>query len=372
MLPADFRDFVLGIAARRGLDPAHVVLGGDHLGPVVWAAEPADVAMEKAGILIEAFAAAGFSKIHLDCSMPLVGDPGVLDDAVVARRAAQLCARAEGAAQRAFGHSEIIYVIGTEVPPPGGADEDLTVVEVTPVGRAQQTLETHRSAFAKAGLNAAWDRVVAMVVQPGVEFDHRVVIDFVPGQADALRRFAQEQPLPLVFEAHSTDYQLPDALSALVSGHFAILKVGPALTFALREALFALSHIEDELCSADQRSNLRALCEQVMIERPEHWRRFYKGDEHELGLLRRYSLSDRIRYYWPDPVLVAGVDRMFGNLERTEISLGLLAQYMPAQFEAVRAGDVPCRARDLVTDHIRRALRPYVRACAQNEDIYGG
>ena len=47
----------------------------------------------------------------------------------------------------------------------------------------------------------------------------------------------------LVFEAHSTDYQPPESLSRLVIDGFAILKVGPGLTFALREALYALDEI---------------------------------------------------------------------------------------------------------------------------------
>ena len=54
----------------------------------------------------------------------------------------------------------------------------------------------------------------------------------------------------MVFEAHSTDYQTAGALRALVEDRWAILKVGPALTFALREALFALSAIEEELIAA--------------------------------------------------------------------------------------------------------------------------
>ena len=60
-----------------------------------------------------------------------------------------------------------------------------------------------------------------------------------------------EQYDRLIFEAHSTDYQTPAALAALVRDHFAILKVGPALTFALREALWALDCIEREWIDSD-------------------------------------------------------------------------------------------------------------------------
>ena len=51
----------------------------------------------------------------------------------------------------------------------------------------------------------------------------------------------------LVYEAHSTDYQRPESYRNLVRDGFAILKVGPALTFAMREVLEALSLIEAEL-----------------------------------------------------------------------------------------------------------------------------
>lgn len=66
-------------------------------------------------------------------------------------------------------------------------------------------------------------------------------------EAQTLSRFIEAQP-GLVYEAHSTDYQSREALRALVEDHFAILKVGPALTFAFREAVFALAAIEEVLC----------------------------------------------------------------------------------------------------------------------------
>ncbi|NED91018.1 class II D-tagatose-bisphosphate aldolase, non-catalytic subunit, partial [Streptomyces sp. SID11233] len=65
------------------------------------------------------------------------------------------------------------YVIGTEVPVPGGADHALDGVPPTPARAARETLETHRAAFTAAGLGGAWRRVMALVVQPGVEFGQR-------------------------------------------------------------------------------------------------------------------------------------------------------------------------------------------------------
>lgn len=364
MRPADYRDFVLAIAATRGLPADRLILGGDHLGPVCWTGDNAEEAMDKAETLVRDYAASGFAKIHLDCSMALSGDPDALDDASVAARAARLCAAAEDAARAAFGSSGIVYVIGTEVPPPGGADEALAELEVTPAANVATTLEVHRQAFANAGLADAWQRVVAVVVQPGVEFDHSAVIDYCPAKAQHLKDLAERSGNAIAFEAHSTDYQQPQAFAELVRDHFAVLKVGPALTFALREALFALSHIEDELVPADRRSNLRQTCEERMLAEPRNWQRFYHGSAESQRLLRRYSLSDRIRYYWPDPVVEAATQRLLANISETgAVPLGLLSQYMPLQFDAVRAGKLANEPVALIKAAVRFALAPYAAAC---------
>ncbi|WKE65885.1 D-tagatose-bisphosphate aldolase, class II, non-catalytic subunit [Gallaecimonas kandeliae] len=357
MTPADFRDYLLALAERVGLPQQRLVLGGDHLGPVCWLAEGADAAMAKAEALIRAYVAAGFKKIHLDCSMACAGDPPVLDDATIAARAARLCRVAEETALKQFGHSDLCYVVGTEVPPPGGASEAIESLEVTPVAAARQTLAAHRQAFAALGLEAAWQRVIALVVQPGVEFDHLGVIDYRPEAAQSLKGLIPEQP-GIVFEAHSTDYQLPQAYGALVADHFAILKVGPALTFALREALFALAHMEEALLPQGQCSGLRQQAEALMCQRPGHWQKFYKGDEAQLRLLRPFSFSDRIRYYWPEPALKAAEDRLFANLAGP-LPLPLLSQYLPLQFQALRQGHLANDARALAKDKIKAVLRDY-------------
>lgn len=363
MTPSDFADYVLSIAKGREFPAARIILGGDHLGPVCWTNEPAESALDKAEVLVAAFAAAGFQKIHLDCSMPCADDPADLGDAAIAERAARLCAAAEAAARVRFGASGIAYVIGTEVPPPGGADETLDEVEVTPSGRAQATLDIHRAAFAAATLGDAWTRVIALVVQPGVEFDNSAVVDYQPTKAASLKRLAETGPEGIAFEAHSTDYQRPPAFVELVRDHFAILKVGPALTFALREALFALADIEDALAPEAERSNLRAVCEAQMLAEPKHWQRFYDGDAAELALLRQYSLSDRIRYYWPAPAVEAACRKLFANLNERTIPLGVLSQFLPGQVAAVRRGILTVTPTALAKAHVRTALAPYAAAC---------
>lgn len=367
MTPATFRDFVYGIADRVGLARARVLLGGDHLGPNAWQSEPADAAMAKAEVLIDQYVTHGFRKIHLDCSMSCAGDPVPLQDEVVAARAARLCAVAERA-WRAAGGEAPVYVVGTEVPVPGGAHEDLGELSVTTPKAAARTMASHRSAFAAAGLDAAWPRVIGMVVQPGVEFDHHKVIDFQPERAVALSRLIEDEPT-LLYEAHSTDYQTPANLAALVAGHFAILKVGPGATFALRETLWALADIEAAMANDGTGSDFKNVVLKVMHAEPEYWRKYYSGDARRALFDQQYSLSDRIRYYWPHPAIQAAQARMLENLERQAPPLTLLSQYLPSQYEAVREGRVCNRPVDLLKEGVARVLRQYMDACAAGATI---
>ena len=120
MRPAGFVEFVHAIADQVGLPRSRIVFGGDHLGPNPWTSLAADAAMDKAEAMVDAYVAAGFHKIHLDCSMACAGDPVPLPEAEIVRRAVRLCLAAEAACERT-GSIPPVYVIGTEVPTPGGA-----------------------------------------------------------------------------------------------------------------------------------------------------------------------------------------------------------------------------------------------------------
>lgn len=360
--PADFHDLVLHLADQHGLPRERVVLGGDHLGPNRWKGLPPAEAMGHADVLVAAYVAAGFTKIHLDCSFPCAGDPVPLTDDLVAARAARLVCVAEDTAATHGRTGTLRYVIGTEVPTPGGAHETLHDLVPTTTEAASATLQTHREAFAARELSHVWPRVAAVVVQPAVEFDHTRVIDFDPSATTGLSRVLDAEPT-MVFEAHSTDYQTTAALSALVAQHWAVLKVGPGLTFALREALFALAAIEDELVPAADRSHLLQVLEDRMLAEPAQWDGYYPGTMDEQRVLRRFSYSDRARYYWPDPTVDAAVRTLLGNLDARTVPLPLLSQHLPAQYVRIRAGELSTTAEDLVVDHVRDVLRSYSRAC---------
>jgi D-tagatose-1,6-bisphosphate aldolase subunit GatZ/KbaZ len=363
MRPADFNRFVLSIASRLGVPPAQVLLGGDHLGPNSWQALSAEPAMAKSEQLIADYVAAGFRKIHLDCSMSCADDATPLGDAVVAARTARLCAVAERTWERVGGEPPV-YVVGTEVPVPGGAQEELADLALTDPEAATATIDAHRQAFEAAGLQV-WPRVIGLVVQPGVEFDHDKVIDFRASRATALAAVAEAQPY-LVYEAHSTDYQTSGNLRALVENHFAILKVGPGLTFAMREALWALDGIECEWLGADCSSGLRRSVQTAMSAAPQFWNKYYLSEGRQLELDQQYSRSDRIRYYWPNREVDAALQRLLANLDANPPSLSLVSQYLPLQYAAIREGRLRLRARELVLHAIEQVLQQYAEACTDH------
>jgi D-tagatose-1,6-bisphosphate aldolase subunit GatZ/KbaZ len=359
MRPAAFRERVLAVASAVGLAHERVLLGGDHLGPNCWQRLASSTAMQKAAVMVDEYVTAGFRKIHLDCSMACADDPRALGDELIAERNAQLCEIAEAAWSRAGGEPPV-YIIGSEVPVPGGAHEALGELAVTTSAAALATIEAHRLAFARHGVLAAWKRVVALVVQPGVEFDNQRVIDYAPSRAQSLSR-SIEPVAGMVFEAHSTDYQTPAALEALVRDHFAILKVGPGVTFALREALWALSDIATELGLMPEAS-LKATILGEMERDPRHWQSYYLDPERRRFELQ-FSRSDRIRYYWTAPAVERACALLLRELAAAAIPLTLLSQYLPLQYAAVREGRLDNTPRVLVLDSVEQVLRHYDRAC---------
>lgn len=365
MKPDDFRDFVWAIADCVGFPRERVALGGDHLGPNAWTSLSAEQALAKAEQMVSDYVTAGFGKIHLDCSMSCADDPVPLPERTIAERAARLCAASEAAYAGDGAHAPS-YVIGTEVPVPGGAAEDLGELAVTSPEAALATIDMHRDLFRERGLAGAWDRVIAAVVQPGVEFDHDKVVDYEPEKVKALSS-AIETVDHIVYEAHSTDYQTPAALAALVRDHFAILKVGPGVTFAMREALWALDAIERELLPPERRANLREVALARMHAQPGNWSKYYDRKGAKLDLQLQYSLSDRIRYYWPDQAIAAAVEKLFANLRETVPPMALVGQHLPIAFAAYRAGRATLDPADLVVAHVSATLDAYYGAC--NPDV---
>ncbi|WP_028957517.1 class II D-tagatose-bisphosphate aldolase, non-catalytic subunit [Sulfitobacter sp. 20_GPM-1509m] len=362
MTPSDFADLVHELADEEGCPRELIVLGGDHLGPNPWRHLPVAAAMEQASDMIAAYISAGFRKIHLDTSMGCAGEAAALDDETTALRAAQLVARAEQTAE----HLDFplpLYIIGTEVPPPGGADHALETITPTKSDAARKTIEVHNRIFTEHGLLGMEARVIGLVVQPGVEFGNQNVIPYEASRARDLLSVLEAHD-GLVFEAHSTDYQGTGPLSEMVRDGFAILKVGPELTFVLREALYALDLIASDILPDYGNRPLYRAMEDLMETQKENWTRHYPGTAAEQRVMRHYSLSDRIRYYWTEKKAQEAVANLLAALDGRTVPLPLMWQHMP---RAAHAAGRPLDPEALLIQRVCDTLAAYHAACTPNE-----
>ena len=363
MLPKDFYEMVLKMAAEIGVSEDLIILGGDHLGPLTWQNLPEKEAMDNSEELVYQYARAGFTKIHLDTSMKVADDPeGLLSTETIARRGAILYK----AAMRGYEDLKAekpdavrpVFVIGSEVPIPGGAQETEDTLAVTKPEAFKDTVATYRNVFTEEGIAEGMNDVVAVVVQPGVEFGDDQV--FLYNHDAALELTAALKEFPEVcLEGHSTDYQSAECLKDMVTDGIAILKVGPALTFGLREALFAMSMMENELVPEEKRANFIQTLEKVMLENPGNWKKHYHGDDKQLALARKYSFSDRCRYYIGLPEVVASMNKLFENLKEYPIPMNMLHQYLPLSYVKVRDGLIPLDPKELALDGVTNFMLDY-------------
>ncbi|MGI9389149.1 MAG: class II D-tagatose-bisphosphate aldolase non-catalytic subunit [Boseongicola sp.] len=350
---SDYANWIYSLANQYGVARADIVLGGDHLGPNPWRHLSAAEAMAKAEVLVRDYVKAGFKKIHLDASMACGEEPTPSFETVAAR-AAQLCRIAEDAAPAP---EKLLYVIGTEVPIPGGETDDMDHLAVTPIDRFHETIDTHREAFQRYGLSHVWPRIVSIVTQPGVDFSHTAVHRFKPDDASELSK-AILKTNGFSFEAHSTDYQPTAALAELVTNHFFFLKVGPELTFRMREAVFALAAIEDEL-QVERPSGLIGAIDNAMDEDHSNWASYYRGAPNEVSQLRHFSYSDRMRYYWTVPEVKQALGTLLINLEDQRPPETIVSQH----FASRGFGNLSAPPRQLLTDHINLCVSRYYSAC---------
>ena len=200
---------------------------------ITWQNLPEKDAMEKSVELVYQYAKAGFTKIHLDTSMKVADDPeGLLSTETIARRGAELYkASIKGYEELKSENPDAVrpvFIIGSEVPIPGGAQEAEDSLAVTSPAAFQDTVATYKRIFEESGVGEGWKDVVAVVVQPGVEFGDDQVFLYNHDAATELCSALKEYP-EVCFEGHSTDYQSAECLKSMVQDGIAILKVGPAL-----------------------------------------------------------------------------------------------------------------------------------------------
>lgn len=367
MTPADFADFVKQLAKEMGIAAHNVFLGGDHLGPLPWVDKNEEEAMRNAEELVSACVMAGYEKIHLDTSMRVASDDP--NKPFLTRTCAERGARLCKACEKAFEEYKSVhpdaepplYIIGSEVPVPGG-DFNAGEMGVTTADDAINTIEIYRDAFERAGIGDAFDRVIGLVVELGVEFHEFSLDEYDRPRAADLANAMRKTPISM--EGHSSDYQTTKNLCRMCEDGVAILKVGPAFTFSLREAMFALESIEREVLFdyPERRSNYRAILERAMMEEPESWLSYYPGSANEQRIARSYSFYDRSRYYLNKPEVKAARDRLIKNLSGNVIPLCLLSQYLPNQYFRVRQGEIRNEALDIVLDRIGDRVDCYLEA----------
>ena len=366
MTPADFVAFVHAIADRVDFDHTGIALGGDHLGPNPWTSLDADAAMDKAEVMVEAYVAAGFRKIHLDCSMACRGDAEPLPEAEIVRRAVRLCQAAEAVHAQAGGEAPV-YVIGTEVPVPAAPPKPSTASPSPRRAAAKATIEAHRQAFVAAGLERAWQRVIASVVQPGVEFDHHSVIDYQPDKAARLERGHHRRAGHGVRGALD---RLPDTRRTERAGPRSFRhpqgRARPHLRAARSVVGTGCDRARMDRGIAPGRP-ARGGAGSACARQPGYWQRYYHSRDHALTIDLQYSLSDRIRYYWPDPAIEQARQRLFDNLRANPPPMPLISQFMPHALHALRTGNATADPLSLTIAHISATLDDYDHACNDHD-----
>jgi len=374
--PHEFFSWVQKIAREENMAPNNLILGGDHLGPLLWQKEPEKTAMEKAAQMVRAYTLAGYTKIHLDTSMKLADDPqGPLDIRTCARRGATLAKNVyetfSAMSESSDPSKRPVLIIGSEVPIPGGSQEFEETCTPTAAEDFLQQVSIFKDEFARAGVD--FNDVAAFVVQPGVEFGDDFVFHYDSQKAANLTGALKTIP-SLVFEGHSTDYQTPENLAEMVRDGIAVLKVGPALTFVLREGLFLLEAVEEILVPGNfaqtgsllvpsvSRSNFKKALLDEMEKSSQYWEKYYSGTADEIEYKKLYSYSDRCRYYLPEKNVQDAIKKLFNNVP--EVPPALLSQFFPSQYRRYMAGKLQNDPLSLLCDRIGDLCDDYARACS--------
>lgn len=372
MTPEDFKNYVFSIAEHMKFPVERIILGGDHLGPFPFLDEKVDFAMEKAHYMVQEYIKSGFKKIHIDTSMGLAGDSigsnAPLDKNIIAKRCVDLIKTSEKVIcelkKQDKKTPEPVYSIGTDIPAPGGSNEVIRGRRITKVSEFEDTVTSIRDFLNKNNLSDAWERVIAVVVQPGVEHGDNIIMDYDRKEAKKLINSLKKYP-NFVFEGHATDYQTSKCLKEMVEDGIVILKLGPSLTNALRETVFALSHIEEELFrfeDSKELSKIRKVLDHEMLKNPKYWKKYYKGDKNKVRLARKYSLFDRSRYYWDNDSVKESLDVLVKNLKSTKIPLSLISQFLPVQYKMVREGIIEIDPIVFIREAIKNVLDKYFYA----------
>ena len=122
MRPADFRAFVERIAHRIGFPgssaSSSAAITSARIGGGIGLPQ---TAMSHVDELVRSYVAAGYTKLHLDCSYPCADDNGPLSDEWSPPAPSGCSPSPKPRPPESACLGRLRYVIGTEVPTPGGA-----------------------------------------------------------------------------------------------------------------------------------------------------------------------------------------------------------------------------------------------------------
>jgi D-tagatose-1,6-bisphosphate aldolase subunit GatZ/KbaZ len=95
--------------------------------------------------------------------------------------------------------------------------------------------------------------------------------------------------------------------------------------------------------------------EDVMLTQPGHWKKYYHGTQPEQEFKRKYSLSDRARYYWTEPEVQNALTTLRNNLGDKVLPYSLLSQFI---------GETNLNAAQVIDMKINKVLNEYMAACS--------
>ena len=95
---------------------------------------------------------------------------------------------------------------------------------------------------------------------------------------------------------------------------------------------------------------------------PKYWERYYHGNGQPLTMDLQYSLSDRVRYYWPDPEIETA--RVTVRKSERQSAADFADQPVsPHALHAVREGAATRDPLSLAVAHVSAVLDDYHHAC---------
>ena len=99
-----------------------------------------------------------------------------------------------------------------------------------------------------------------------------------------------------------------------------------------------------------------------MVKDPTQWKKHYTGSGDKIKSERKYSLSDRCRYYMPNEDVEIALNKMLNNLSNVEIPMALVSQYMHSQYIKIREGKLKLDPYELLKDRIGEYIDDYIYA----------